>query len=223
MLWSGFLLGFFGSFHCLGMCAPIAFAMQQGRPKNSIVSKLLYNSGRVATYIILGAIVGLLGNVLAFSGWQKWLSISSGVLMVMVGLLAVNLDTFLLKSDKIRQLYSRLGELTGKAIRQKKSAFLIGMLNGLLPCGLVYFALFGAMASANLSDGLLYMLFFGLGTFPLMLGTALAGQFVQLKWRNAFKKIYPVLFICLGVFIIYKASNLESVQGRAGNGAAMCE
>ena len=223
MLWSGFLLGFFGSFHCLGMCAPIAFALQQRNPSHRLASKFLYNVGRVITYMLLGAIVGTLGNVLAFAGWQKWLSITSGVLMIIVGLLAVNLDTFLLKSAHIRQLYARLSQLTGKVLQRKNAAFLIGLLNGLLPCGLVYFALFGAMASADITSGLLYMFCFGLGTFPLMLGTALAGQFVQLNWRNAFKKLYPILFICLGLFVIYKAANLEIVQGKAGNSSIICK
>ena len=222
MLWSGFLLGFFGSFHCLGMCAPIAFALQQGKPGNAIKAKLLYNLGRVATYISLGFVVGGLGNALAFAGWQKWLSLSSGFAMILVGVLAVNLDTVLLKSATIRTYYSKLSQLTGTALKSQKSAFIIGMLNGLLPCGLVYFALFGAMASGQIIDGLLYMFFFGLGTFPLMLGTAIAGQFIQLKWRNSFKKLYPILFICLGLLVMYKAANLETVQGKAGNSTVIC-
>lgn len=222
MLWSAFLLGFFGSFHCLGMCAPIAFALQQNKPKQQWLSKVLYNLGRIMTYMTLGAIVGTLGNVLAFAGWQKWLSMGTGFLMIVVGVLAVNLDTFLLKSASVRAWYTNLSQLTGKVLQRKNAAFFIGLLNGLLPCGLVYFALFGAMASATVTDGLLYMLCFGLGTFPLMLGTAFAGQFIQVKWRNAFKKLYPILFICLGILVMYKATNLDRVQGKAGNPSVIC-
>jgi len=143
-------------------------------------------------------------------------------LMVVVGLLAVNLDTVLLKSPYIQQLYAKLSQQMGKLLQNRKSSFLIGMMNGLLPCGLVYFALFGAMASSSFTQGLLYMFLFGLGTFPLMLGTALAGQFISIKWRNQFKRLYPILFVLMGVLVIYKAANLNTVQGKAADNSAIC-
>lgn len=221
MLWSGLLLGIAGSFHCLGMCAPIAFALQQNGG-NSWKNKLSYNLGRITTYVALGAFVGAIGNVLAFSGMQQGLSYFSGGLMVIVGLLAVNLDTVLFKIPKFQKFYSHLSNLMGKALQRQNSAFFIGLANGLLPCGLVYFALFGAMASATLLEGMLYMGVFGLGTMPMMLGSALLGQVVRLKWRNLFKKVYPVLFVLIGLLVLYKANNISSVQGRAGGDSAIC-
>ncbi|MGB0525753.1 MAG: sulfite exporter TauE/SafE family protein [Flammeovirgaceae bacterium] len=222
MLWTAFLLGFLGSFHCLGMCAPIAFAFQNKGSKSPFLSKIVYNLGRLTTYFILGALVGSLGNVLAFSGLQKWLSIFAGLLMILAGVFAVNLDLIVVKLPFFQRLYNWTSQGMAWAMRQRYAAFPLGMLNGILPCGLVYFALFGAVASGNYLDGGLSMLAFGVGTFPLMIGAAWFGQVVNLNWRNGFKKLYPVLFIGLGLLIIVKATNLSLFQGRVEDNSTIC-
>ena len=220
MLWTAFLLGFFGSFHCLGMCAPIVFALQ--KKQHPVVFKLLYNAGRLMTYSLLGAVVGVVGNVLAFAGVQQWMTSLSGVAMILIGLFAINLDSILLKIPKVNQLFGLVSKQMGKVMQKPNAAWWLGMLNGILPCGLVYFAIFGAAATESMLAGASYMAVFGLGTLPLMLGAAFLGQVVNLKWRNTFKKMYPVLFILLGVLVLYKSINLHLVQGRAADNSVIC-
>ena len=223
MLATAFLLGFFGSFHCLGMCGPIALAMQ--RPKQSqsqlLADGLLYHLGRMGAYALIGLMAGLLGAFF-FSSFQSYLAYFSGGMMIVLGLFAVNLDALLLKVPAFQKFYQKLSLLLGRSLQQKKGVLLIGFLNGFLPCGLVYMALFGALATGNLWQGAVYMSLFGLGTMPLMLLSSIAGQLIQLRWRNLMRKAYPILFIILGVLFITRGANLAQSQGRDAETAVFC-
>lgn len=224
MLLSALLLGFFGSFHCLGMCGPIALAMRT--PQSSrlalLGNRLLYHIGRMSAYATIGGIAGLLGQALFFSGFQTYLAYISGGLMIVLGLFAVNLDTVLLNVPAFQRFYQKVATVLGQQLQHNRGTFVIGYLNGFLPCGLVYMALFGALATGNLLEGMGYMALFGLGTLPLMLATSLAGQFVQVRWRNLMRKAYPILFILLGVLFIARGANLSQAQGQDSEEVILC-
>lgn len=200
-------LGFFGSFHCVGMCGPIALSLPSTSEKMLplLLGRLLYNGGRTLTYSILGAGAGLVESSFSMNGLQSYISIISGILIligVIIGygpvssgitsrLLTVN---FFLKKT-LRSLLKKHGLV---------SLFGVGLLNGILPCGFVYIALAGAAAAGTIGDSIIYMALFGLGTVPMMLGLSLSGTLMQVKIRSYINKATPVIAIALALFLIHR-------------------
>jgi sulfite exporter TauE/SafE len=209
---SALMLGFIGSLHCAGMCGPIAIAL----PLNNqswfarISGGLLYNTGRTITYAILGAFFGLAGMGLALGGMQQWVSIILGALMI----LAVVIPRLGAAGKKINGLTDSItGHLKKPFIklfraRTYSSLFIIGILNGFLPCGLVYIALAGALVMSHVYEGSLYMVFFGIGTIPMMLAISIAGNIISQKLRRKLSNAIPLFIILLGILFILRGLNL---------------
>lgn len=212
MLWSAFLIGLFGSFHCIGMCGPIALALpvQKNNRLNLIVGRILYNIGRAITYAAIGLLFGLVGQSLSLAGLQQSVSIIAGVLILLMVLLPskVSQKLYLLKSAYgfTNFLKRKFGTLLKK--KSVTSTFLIGLLNGFLPCGLVYIAVAGAIASGSYFDGAVYMFVFGIGTLPIMLAVSLAGNFISLNVRKRINKLIPTFMIVLAFLFILRGMNL---------------
>ncbi len=211
------LTGFLGSFHCLGMCGPIALALNggQGAQWKAILERILYNLGRACTYSILGAAVGLLGQSLIWiTGYQVYISWVLGIFLILAGVFAIDPDRMLVKLPWMNQWLHQLRQLLSKYITKggTQTFFTLGLLNGFLPCGLVYMGLAGALATGTLANGMLYMFIFGLGTMPAMLFVSVAGKFINKHLRGKMRKLYPIMFIALGFFIIFRASNLTISQ-----------
>lgn len=212
MLWSAFLIGLFGSFHCIGMCGPIALALpvQQNNAFSLITGRVLYNVGRALTYAVIGLVFGLLGQGLSLAGFQQSISIVAGILILLMVLLPAK---FTQQLYLLKPAYGFTGFLKRKfgALLKKKSVFsvfLIGLLNGFLPCGLVYIAVAGAIASGGYMQGALYMFVFGLGTLPIMLAVSLAGNFISLNVRKRINKLIPAFMIVLACLFILRGMNL---------------
>lgn len=211
--WAAFTIGLLGSLHCVGMCGPIAAALPYPSQKKIylIESVLLYNGGRVLTYGFLGFLFGILGASFSLAGLQQVISIAIGILFLIAGLFSFNLEKTVLKWQWTNRIYffvkSRLGIFLQK--KSMRSLFFIGLLNGLLPCGLVYLALAGAISSGSISGGVLWMIAFGLGTIPLMLLTALSGNWVSLSVRNIFKKAYPFILIVFALLFLVRGVLVE--------------
>ena len=215
MLWAGFLFGLLGSFHCVGMCGAIALALPGGTdaatsPLRYAGGRLLYNLGRVTTYATLGAGAGLLGQGLRLAGVQQGLSIASGVLILL--LVAVperytgRLAGWLGLSQPLAWVKNTLSRLFQQPTLP--ALYATGVLNGLLPCGLVYLALAGALSAPGVLGAAAYMACFGLGTLPLMFGLALSGRLVPLVWRTRMRRTVPyaasglaMLFIVRGLWL----------------------
>jgi sulfite exporter TauE/SafE len=205
-------LGLLGSFHCIGMCGPIALALPVNHyaPLKKYTGIILYNAGRISTYTVLGLLFGLLGQSFFLGGFQQVVSISIGVLL----LFSVILPKFAVLSSGstsflysfVSSLKSGLGKLFGK--KGLHVLFLIGLLNGLLPCGLVYLGIAGAIASGNYLKGAEFMLYFGLGTAPIMFIVPLLGQFVSIKYRNAIRKSMPLMVSIMAIMLIIRGLNL---------------
>ncbi|MBP6432512.1 MAG: sulfite exporter TauE/SafE family protein [Ferruginibacter sp.] len=203
---ASFLLGILGSFHCVGMCGPIALSLplQTQSIRAKVIGALLYNIGRIVTYAGFGLVFGVVGKSVAFFGYQQWLSIAVGVLILIV-LLVPKKYALVKQSNGITKFLSNLRGRLQKLLTQKNynSLFFIGLLNGLLPCGLVYMAAAGAIATANLGHSILFMIFFGLGTLPIMWSIAFLGNYISINIRSTIRKMYPfVMGIMACLFIV---------------------
>ncbi len=211
-IWTGFLIGFLGSFHCVGMCGPIALALPFGKQSNFqlVVGRLLYNLGRSVTYAFFGAIFGLFGKGIEVAGLQKWASIILGVSILLYylipdkfkGKLSVT-KPYIVASNFVKKGFSKLTE-DGSPI----SLFVFGVVNGFLPCGFVYVALAGALTTGGAISGALYMALFGLGTTPIMFVTSLVGKFLSAKLKQGMNKLIPVFAIILAVVFILRGLGL---------------
>lgn len=212
MLWTAFIFGLLGSFHCVGMCGPIAFLLPVDRtnPYKKVFQISLYHFGRILAYSILGLTFGLVGKSLNLFGYQQQLSIAIGILMVLVIIIPQKTFNKYNFSQPVYRIVGRVKSALGKELRKKTpDTFLtIGFLNGFLPCGLVYMAVFGAIASGNSLDGTLYMALFGLGTVPLMTSAIYIGNFLNLKVRQNIRKAVPVLVVFIGFLFILRGLGL---------------
>jgi len=207
-LWTAFMLGLVGSLHCAGMCGPLALALPHSapRPLAFFAGRVAYNLGRIITYCSLGLVFGLLGKTLMFAGVQRWLSIALGVALL-VGLFA---SRKLALWRPITALVDRVKAGMGFLLRRcsADALLILGLLNGLLPCGLVYVACAGATATGDLFQGGLYMLAFGLGTVPMMLAISLSGKLVPFSLRLKLLKAVPVAVFLLASLLILRGMEL---------------
>jgi uncharacterized protein len=201
---TAFLLGLLGSFHCIGMCGPIALVLPLNKndATQKFVGALLYNVGRMVTYACFGLVFGVIGKSVAFFGYQQWLSITVGVAILIVLALPKKYIGFTQSTTITKWMYNLRGYLQTLLTKKSyNSLFFIGLLNGLLPCGLVYMAAAGAIANANLVGSILFMAFFGLGTLPAMWGIAFFGNYISMGVRQKIKKAYP--FIMAGMACLF--------------------
>lgn len=205
-------IGIVGSLHCMGMCGPIVVALPLKNQNlfTKILGAILYNSGRVATYGVLGLLFGLLGRGIHMAGFQQWTSIILGIVMIVSVLFPFvfreKITVGNLLAGMAAQLISRLKKLF--ASRSYRSLLLIGLLNGLLPCGLVYVAIAGAISSGSVVSGSLFMVLFGLGTIPLLLLAALASDAIGQRIRAKMQRAVPYFVFFLGVLFILRGMSL---------------
>ncbi|HYQ56408.1 MAG TPA: sulfite exporter TauE/SafE family protein [Draconibacterium sp.] len=209
---SALILGLMGSFHCAGMCGPIAIALplHGNTVPQKIFGGTLYNLGRTLTYGVMGAIFGYVGQGLQLIGFQQKVSVIMGALMI-ISVLFPKLFKNQYKMDKswssaVGKLKKKIGEMF--SIRSFQSLFFIGMLNGLLPCGLVYMAIAGAIGTGGIAEGSLYMILFGLGTIPMLLAISLAGNVMSLAVRKRINKLIPVLVVVVGILFVLRGLSL---------------
>ncbi|MES2849673.1 MAG: sulfite exporter TauE/SafE family protein [Bacteroidota bacterium] len=209
---TAFAMGIIGSFHCIGMCGPLALALPL--KDDSLFSKftgaLLYNSGRIVTYSFFGLAAGSIGQSFSFFGFQQGLSITAGALIALLVILP-KLFPLVFKNknfvgsffEKLRQTFSRL------FLKKNQSAlFAIGVLNGLLPCGLVYLAIAGATATGNIIDAVIFMAAFGAGTLPVMWSIAFWGNFINVSLRQRIRKMYPYMMMLMACLLILRGMGL---------------
>ncbi len=206
------ILGLIGSFHCVGMCGPIAVALpiQNRNWWRKLAATLLYNLGRAITYALLGAIFGVLGEGIQLGGFQSWVSIAMGIIMILSVLFPVLFRNTRLLDQYIYGYVGKLKSQFGPLFRNASlgSLFIIGLLNGLLPCGLVYVALAGAIATGSVVSGALFMFAFGLGTAPLLVVVTLAGNVISGSLRSRVNKLIPWVIVIIGALFILRGLNL---------------
>lgn len=212
MLYTAFLFGLISSFHCIGMCGPIALMLPVDRTNQTkkVIQIFTYHIGRLSAYAIIGLVFGLLGKGLFLAGIQQKLSIFIGVLMIFVVLIPERVFARFNFSKPVFRFISKIKTSLGKQFKNKsyKSLFTIGLLNGFLPCGMVYVALFGAIAMQSESFGVLYMILFGLGTVPMMSSVVYLNSFLTMPIRNKIQKVIPFVAIIIGILFIFRGLGL---------------
>jgi hypothetical protein len=228
--WTAFLLGLVGSLHCLGMCGPLALALPAARRHGAdfVAGRVLYNGGRILTYGALGILFGLIGQTLVLAGLQQALSLLAGAFILGYLLLRRRPVFAVTGTGLVARAVGRLKTSLGGLLKRhsKRALFGIGLLNGLLPCGLVYVALAAAAATGSALGGMEYMVWFGIGTAPMMLGVSLFGKFVQGSLQRHFQRLVPVALGVMAVLFLLRGMALGipyiSPDLHAGPGMAGC-
>jgi len=221
-----FALGLLGSLHCAAMCGPLILAlpMPAGGPARLIAGRVLYQLGRITTYCLLGVAAGLVGKSIFLAGLQRSLSIALGVAILLGFLVSKRVSL----SAPVVRLVTRLKAAMSAQLRQRtfRSLALLGLLNGLLPCGLVYVALTGAVAQGTMLAGVFYMAVFGLGTMPTLLGIGLLERLFPLAIRMKLRSAIPLGVCLLAGLLILRGMALGipyvSPSLAAGGGASCC-
>lgn len=210
---AAFLMGLVGSAHCIGMCGPLALALPVSHKNDAgrLLGGLVYNSGRIVTYTILGIILGMAGQYLLPVHWQQTLSIIIGITILLYLFLPLKKITasysFL---SFLNKPFMILREAMGRLFRSHKfsSLFSIGLLNGLLPCGLIYLAVTSSFITGTSLKGGLFMLFFGIGTLPAMLATVFFGSYMNQQVRGKLRKAVPVFLFLMATLLILRGMGL---------------
>jgi sulfite exporter TauE/SafE len=194
------------------MCGPIAMMLPVERDNSAkkVTQILTYHIGRLTAYAIIGLIFGLVGRGLYLAGLQQRMSIFIGVAMIAVVLIPEKVFAQYNFSKPIFKLISKIKSSLGSQFKNKsyKSLFIIGLLNGFLPCGMVYVALFGAIAMQNEFFGIVYMILFGLGTVPMMSSIVYFNSLLSISVRNKIQKFIPIVAVIIGILFIFRGLGL---------------
>ena len=213
MLYSAFIFGLISSFHCIGMCGPIAMMLPVDRNNEAkkITQIITYHIGKLTAYGTLGLIFGLLGRSFYLAGMQQQLSIIVGILMILVAVIPERIFAKYNFSKPVYRVITKVKSSLGQQFKNKsyKSLFTIGLLNGFLPCGMVYVAIFGAIAMQSVSLGVLYMLLFGIGTIPMLTAVIYISNVLSFSFRGTLQKIIPVVAVVIGMLFIIRGLGLD--------------
>lgn len=213
MLYTALLFGLISSFHCIGMCGPIAMMLpvDHNNPTRKVLQIMLYHLGRLTAYGMLGLFFGMLGKGLFLAGFQQQLSIAVGILMIVFVVVPERILAKYNFSKPVYKLISKVKSHLGAQFKRKSpdALFTIGLLNGFLPCGMVYAALFGAIAMQSELLGVAYMVLYGIGTIPMMSAVVLISNFITVPVRNRIQQFIPVFVIAIGALFIMRGMGLD--------------
>jgi sulfite exporter TauE/SafE len=221
-----FFIGLFGSVHCIGMCGPLAFAVPSFHRQwwRVILDKLIYNFGRVCSYTFLGLLIGLVGRQLWLAGLQQGVSAISGLLIIAAGFSRMFKLKFS-RGSRMPALLKPVDRLLHYALSHQAGHFVVGLLNGFLPCGFVYVALVGAVNTTSPAASAQYMFWFGMGTFPLMLLATVSSGYIGPVFRRRINSAIPYLMVCLGFWFLLRGMGLDIPYlspPRQSTGVAVC-
>ena len=206
---AGLTLGIISSAHCIGMCGPLSLALPVTNltPVKKTLALLVYNTGRIITYSLLGLLFGIAGRKIYVAGLQQKFSIVLGVIVL---LLVIQYYLFRKNNQSvlIRKIYEPVQQWIYKLWTNKANYLLLGIANGLLPCAMVYIAIAGALSTSEVGNAVVFMAMFGAGTLPAMMIFTFAGSFLKLSARNNIKKAMPYLFAAMAVLLILRGMNL---------------
>lgn len=210
-LFAALTLGLFGSLHCIGMCGPLMLAVPSNTQKRGtfLLERIIYHLGKAFTYGLMGAVLGLAGRSMLMDIQQN-LSIILGITILITVAIPLGLQSQLEKLSPLRYIYTFVKTKFSALMKRRGyvALALMGMLNGLLPCGLVYTALIGATVVADIWHSALFMVVFGLGTSPALILVSLSGKLISVRYRSLFTKAVPVFSIALALILILRGLNL---------------
>lgn len=207
-----FMIGIVGSFHCVGMCGPLALSLPLSNTSftDKFSGAFIYNAGRIVTYAVFGLVFGLIGQTVALFGFQQWLSISAGLVILLFMIMPSKYKMQHTAAKHTNHFFTHIRARLGRLFTQKNntSLFVIGLLNGLLPCGLVYMAIAGAIAAGDMAGSILFMAAFGLGTLPIMWSIAFFGNYVGVSLRQKIRSVYPFMMALMACLLILRGLGL---------------
>lgn len=208
-LLTAFGLGLVSSVHCIGMCGPIAVLIKQKTPNSGIIPH--YHAGRILGYTFLGLLFGVFGKGLSLGGLQQNLSVFFGVAMILYVLIPYFQKKFKQLEFVLIPYHRKLKEVFSKNLSLSRpiNRFISGLLNSMLPCGMIYLALIGALSANSIWQGGAIMLFFGFGTLPLFSILLLTQSAIKSQsFQHAMKKALPILILFMGVALIVRGAGL---------------
>jgi len=213
MLYTALIFGLISSLHCIGMCGPIAMMLpvDHQNPTKKALQIIVYHLGRLTSYGMLGLLFGLLGRGFYMAGIQQQLSVAVGVAMILLAVVPEKTLAHYNFSKPVYRLISGVKSSLGQQFKRKTpdALFTIGLFNGLLPCGLVYAALFGAIAMQNVTFGVAYMVLYGLGTIPMMSAVVYASSLLSIPFRSKLQKAVPLVTVIIGVLFVLRGMGLD--------------
>lgn len=204
----GFLLGLAGSLHCIGMCGPLVmlFPLNGTSKFLGLINSLVYQLGRVLVYVLLGLLFGAVFQIIDLKYFERYFSIGIGMLFFVLWVREVSIKT---KSTQ-NSFQAIVLNLFGKVLQLKSyfGMFLGGMMNGLLPCGLVYGALLAGFGTGTTQGSMIFMLGFGLATIPSMMLLSFFKNAITIKFRQKLRNMLPWWLLILGIWFVMRGLNL---------------
>ena len=213
MWYTAILIGITGSLHCAGMCSPLLMAVTN-LTKSVVLNRVLYNGGRILTYAALGSMFSGVGSFLPISPFQDLLSLLFGAAIIIVAFFRFGHIKIPFLFSGVNRLTSFLKEKFAFLLKRKTFAavFLMGALNGFLPCGMTLIALSYCLLLTGPVDGFNFMLLFGVGTLPVMIGFAPLLALTVRKLNLSLQKTTTVMMICSGAILIARVFMHASVE-----------
>ena len=209
---AGLMIGIAGSMHCAGMCGPIAVALptSEGSRGRYVTGRLLYQFGRILTYMTLGMLAGFGASAIALSGYESVVSITAGVLMIVTAVMQILWHRSLIPTGPVMRVTAPVRTSMRRLLTRNSLAAMagIGLVNGLLPCGLVLSAVFGSAATADPVGGAVFMAAFGIGTLPIMTVLSLGGGWITKRMTGATKLAMPIIALLLGTVFVIRGMHL---------------
>ena len=201
-IWAGLILGLGGSLHCLGMCGPLVLMMHGQALQRNKWTLLLHHTGRTLAYLVLASVFYSVGKTTHWMGWQNGVAVLGGLIFL--------LGWIPLFQKKISIFLTPLRNYTAKHLPQQKNwkHFLLGVMNGWLPCGWSLSAIGAALLISNLSEAIAFILLFGIGSSPALIGLVWSGERLQIKWPWIQHKWTRMAFAMLGLLLILRGANL---------------
>jgi uncharacterized protein len=203
MIWTALILGFAGSLHCMGMCSPLMMSVTNMSTR-VISARLLYNLGRILTYGMMGSAIAFAGFVFPIAKYQNLVSIILGIALLVIGVTGISTLRIRFLSTGLDRFRLLLKKLFSKFIQERTNAstFILGSLNGVLPCGLSFLALTYCITLAGPLDGFMFMLWFGIGTLPVMLGFTSIFHWVIKAFSLNVRKLTTGMLVVSGFVLI---------------------
>lgn len=209
---AGLLLGVAGSMHCVGMCGPLVSALPvRGSSRSArLFDRVMYHAARTGTYAVMGAGIGLGAGVFDLAGYGQLLSIVAGTLMVILALAQILWHRQILPQAAVNRVTEPLRRFAMRVSRQKHRGgmFVLGVVNGLLPCGLVTSALVGSAGGGDAVSGALFMCAFGIGTSPALLAISLGAAELRRRSGRQAGIVLPLLALFIGALIMLRGMDL---------------
>lgn len=205
------VMGLTGSLHCAAMCGPIILSSPFAKEnKWSLTYKfILYHLGRVFVYVWLGLLVFSIGSTFSVFADQKVLSLALGLVLIIFSVAYFTGAKMAWFSKFQNKMVIAVSSFFGTFVQSSLFPLLAGMMNGLIPCGMIYVALGIVSNAGTAGDAASFMLYFGIGTIPLLLVMSFGGSFLKRRFKFRTQRFVPIVALLMGVLFISRSLQLD--------------